>query len=252
MIDTYRQKEISVPTGKIYLIREQTGFDDEVLSQVTSISDADVLNRFMANIVLKDLTNDKDVVYEDILKMPLRDKYTLLIQSRIFSLGEELKFEYDWGENVPTQIYSEDLTQYVLEDYSNVDVDKLPYFKSRILPYSKEVIDGVIFDLGQNKFKFNLLDGIGENFILKIPNGTQHINHELIARNLSMKNSKGDWEKVLNFSGFSAKDMAIIRAYVKKYDDRIDVLTKIEHPFTGATLEIPLIGIRDFFFPTLL
>lgn len=251
MVTENRQKEISVPTGKRYIIREQNGYDDEVLSQVTSVDDADVINRFMANIILKD-SEGNTVYHEDVLKMPLRDKYTLLIQSRIFSLGAELKFEYDWGTNVPPQSYTDDLTQYVWDDYNSpFPAPGSPmYFKYRMPPYAPSVIEGVEFEVDGLKMKFNLLDGKGETYLLKLQAGNQNINQELIARNLSVY--KEGWVKVVNFAGFTARQMSHIRAKIKQFDERIEVLTLIDHPFSGQTIEIPLIGIRDFFFPSLL
>lgn len=251
MVTDYRQKEISVPTGKRYIIREQNGYDDEVLSQVTSIDDADVINRFMANIILKD-SEGNTVYYEDVLKMPLRDKYTLLIQSRIFSLGSELKFEHDWGSNVPPQQYTDDLTQYVWEDYNSPfpGPGSPNYFKYRMPPYAPGIGNGVEFEVDGLRLKFDLLDGRGETHLLKLQPGSQNINQELIARNLSIY--KDGWVKAVNFAGFTARQMAQIRAKIKQFDERIEVLTSIDHPFSGQVIEIPLIGIRDFFFPSLL
>lgn len=250
----FRKKECVVPSGRTYVIREQNGHDDEVLSQIGTSDEWDVINRFMSNIVLHQLVegHETPVGYNEVLEMPLRDKYALLIMSRIFSLGEELTFEYDWGSNVPPQSYLETLNQFIW-DYSKPmpEPSSIEYFRERIPAYDPQVLNGMYFSVGGRELRMKLLDGKGEKYLLKIPPSQVNINQELFAREISYK--EGDkWLAIKNFGSFTARDMAAIRAMIRKYDDRVETLVTVDHPFTGETAQIPLIGIRDFFFPALL
>jgi hypothetical protein len=246
-----RKKEIVVPTGKKYTIREQTGYDDEVLSQIASLDDADVINRFMAGIIQEDSEGNK-ISYEEVLDMKLRDKYVLLIASRIFSLGETLNFEYDWKDGTPVEYYQDDLAQYIW-DYSQPfpEPGDPGYVRYRIKPYNPEYREKVEFEIDSQLFRFDILDGHGEKYLIKLQKSQIHINQELLARNFSLK--EGDqWLRVRNFNQLTARQIAQVRSRVKMYDDNFEVLTQVEHPTTRIVEEIPIIGLRDFFFPSLL
>jgi len=45
------QQKINVPTGDEYIIREQTGADDDLLSKL-DVDEATVLNRYIAAIII--------------------------------------------------------------------------------------------------------------------------------------------------------------------------------------------------------
>ncbi len=246
-----RKKEIVVPTGKKYIIREQTGYDDEVLSQVASLDDADVINRFLAGIIQQD-SEGNQVSYEDVLKMKLRDKYVILIASRIFSLGETINFEYDWKDGSPVEYYQDDLSQYIW-DYTQPfpEPGDPGYVKYRIKPYHPDHKEEVVFDIDGTTFKFDILDGHGEKYLIKLAKSQVHINQELLARNFSLLD-KDQWIKVRNFNQLTARQIAQVRSRVRMYDDNFEVLTEIEHPTTHIVDEIPIIALRDFFFPSLL
>ena len=98
-LDLYpgEKKTLLLPGGYQVIIREQNAKDDETLSNVLLAKDVSNINLFITDIIVYNhLTNAKQTL-EDTVKMRLRDKYFVLIASRIFSLSQTLKFEYDWN-----------------------------------------------------------------------------------------------------------------------------------------------------------
>lgn len=250
--------ELLLPSGHAIVIREQNGNDDDVLSSFTKDDlDSNAINRFVAGIIIKNTykwaktegrMNDKDV-----LNIPLRDKYFIIMASRIFSLGDILKFDWDWKDGNNLVSYEQDLTGF-LWNY-NKDFPFNPsdegYFKERIKPYSKDLTESSVrtFTLRSGKeVQYTLLNGNGENFLLKLPVEKRTVNAGLKARKLKL-NVEGTWQDVVNFSSFSPKDMADIRKDIETYDSQFDGIIQIENPNTGQVMDLPLMNIPDFFFP---
>ena len=219
--------KVTTPTGAEFEIREATGADDDVLSNVT-LDEAGVVNKYLAGIVIKD-SKGKNPTVEDIERLLLRDKYTLLIKSRIFSLGKMLIFSYDWQNEEPPVEYEVDLSDYVWEDY-----DKFPeegsdkYFKERIGPYKVENLNLM---LGDKEVKMDILNGFGERYLLELPPVKRTINTQLLARNLSMQ--QGDeWKKIVSFMSFPSRDIVKLREIISvNYPDNAG-LVEVLNPQT--------------------
>lgn len=239
-----KKQEYISPSGLKFILREQTGEDDEVLSAAQS--ETVMVNTYVANVIVEG-PGGKAMGSEDVKKLRLGDKYFLLIASRILSLGKTLYFQYKWGDNPTPNEYSADLSRF-LWDYNTPfpEVDTADYFDQRIRPYPKEeFIDGEVNNM---KLRMDYLDGVGEEYLIKLPTNQRTVNKELVARNLRIFSS-GDWKPVAHFAAFSARDMMVIRNLAHDNDPPIDGLTTIQNPFTGETLELPLLGIKDFFYP---
>ena len=244
------------PSKATVTIREQNGSDDDVISAVSQKDESTPFNNFIAGIIVDqnfDFVSMKGpITVKQVLDMPLRDKYFILMASRAFSISPILKFQWDWKDGRPPVSYEEDLTQY-LPNFSKEDLPKPGepgYFKYRVEPYEST---GVYYEfdlISGKRVRYKMLDGHGENYILKLPENQANINTQLRARfiELFFKNSQ-EWIKVEDFKVFSTRDMAEIRAHVEKYDKSFDGLTDIQNPYTKATLTIPLLSIPDFFFP---
>lgn len=235
---------ITTPSLGSITIREATGKDDDILSNV-HLDEAGVVNKYLSNLIIKD-AKGKKLDEDAVERMPLRDKYTILIKSRIFSLGKNLLFEYDWEDGKPPQQYDVDLTEYVWEDYSEFPgIEDEGYFQERIGPYQIETLEA---KLGDKELRMEFLNGVGERYLLELPENQRTINKQLVARNLEMHT--GDtWEKVANFGAFSSREMVTLRALYEKYDKDLMGLVSINNPQTGQTEELSLIGIKDFYFP---
>lgn len=246
-------KELLLPSGSTAIIREQNGEDDALLSNVALAKDSSALNAFIKAVTVYLSTSSdptKAPTLDDIMSMPLNNKYFILIASRVFSLGEELEFQYNWGGDLPPVKYVENLNDF-LWDYSK----ELPkpgepgYFEERIPPYkSNDPFQTLILDDGR-EVRYKYLDSYGEKYLLKLPETERHINQQLLARDLSLR-IDGQFIKVESFKNFSSRAMAKIRAHVSENDPEFSGLTTLENPYeTGVSQTISIIQVQDFFFP---
>lgn len=238
------------PSSKVFVIREQNGADDDTLSRmgVGKGREIEIMNGFLAGVV-ESIDGNSPVTPKDILDLGLRDKYAILIQSRIFSLGSDVKFNYAWKEDRPPAEYSEDLTKFIW-DYSKPfpDNSSPDYHPQKLIPYPAE---GTIeISIKDRMYTLDFLNGHGE--LILFADKAQSINTELIARNLSIKGADGVYNKVQNFAQVSSRDLSIIRSTAEKLDPIPMADVSIEDPTSGETITVPLLSIRDFFFPTLL
>lgn len=246
-------RELLLPSGAVAIIREQNGDDDALLSNVAMTKSFEALNSFIHSItpyLSTSINPDKPPLLEDILIRPLRDKYFILIASRIFSLGNILHFEYNWGSEYPKVEYDEDLANY-LWDYNipfpgQGDPD---YFAERIKPYPTTKL-GIEETIGNKVIRFSLLNSYGEKYLLKLPDTERNINQQLFARDISVKQENGEWEKISSFKNFKSLEMAKLRNLVSTWDEEFSGLTTVDNPYTnGQSDEISIIQIPDFFFP---
>jgi len=182
--------------------------------------------------------------------MLLRDKYYLLLASRIFSLSPILYFKHTWMEGAEPLEYDVDLEQYIW-DYTKPfpTIGSPDYFDQRIPPYPEGTDGWVYFSLGDHEARFKFLDGKGEAYLLDLPANKRSINQQFSARELQVKTGDS-WELVRNFGYFSARDMVILRSKLAESDPEIQGLVIISNPYTGEEIPMSILGIVDFFFPT--
>lgn len=240
--------KVNLPSGRVFVIREQTGADDEILTTITDrdSGELEAIHKFLAGIVIGEYKGEEELTkvgLDGINNLLIRDKYALLIKARIFSLGNYVKFEYDFGEVFGKAEFVEDLNNYVI-DYSDKDA-KTTHLT--ILPYQS--INPISIEVEDRHFVLDLLNSKGE---IAIANArTPNINLILTSRNLRVKDlNTGKYNPVINFSALTGRNMAIIRSEVRLRDYAPSLVSQISNPVTGETLDIPLLGIPDFFFPT--
>ncbi|MDY0201223.1 MAG: hypothetical protein RBR40_09575 [Tenuifilaceae bacterium] len=240
--------KVNLPSGRVFVIREQTGADDEILTTITDrdSGELEAIHKFLAGIVIGEYKGEEELTkvgLDGINNLLIRDKYALLIKARIFSLGNYVKFEYDFGEVFGKAEFVEDLNNYVI-DYSDKDA-KTTHLT--ILPYQS--INPISIEVEDRHFVLDLLSSKGE---IAIANArTPNINLVLTSRNLRVKDpNTGKYNPVINFSALTGRSMAIIRSEVRLRDYAPSLVSQISNPVTGETLDIPLLGIPDFFFPT--
>lgn len=259
-----KTKRLLLPSGRQLTIREQNGEDDEILSNPVDAEDGTNFDKFIAAIVVKaSWKNEGRITKEEASQLLLKDRYFIVMSSRIHSLGKEIQFTYDWGPDPSKggkQNYSEDLTRYVWdyskefpEPYIIKDGKVIPnpdYDAQRIPPYPENAYDDFIFTLSTGKvIKVNLMTGLSEKYMMKLPPEQLTKLAELKAMNLSLKTPDG-WEKVENFTMFSANEMREIRGYVSELDKTYIATTEIENPRNpGQILKYPIMQGSDFFYP---
>lgn len=242
------------PTGFQYTIREQNGADDDILSNPSEAKDLTNIHRFIASLVIKtDATPSGKLTLKDVRQLPTLDKYCILINSRIFSMGNNLEFEHDWGTERGGKVsYSQDLNEYLF-DYQIVPSPEQLLSKPNAIPFyplreNKQFKDIPLNLSSGKKLLFDNLSGEGEAYVLGLPLDKRTRNQELISRNLRLE-VNGVFEKIQSFHLFSVRDMQEIRKYISAYDPVFNGNVEIENPITGEIITIPLLGISGFFFP---
>ena len=246
--------ELTLPSGRIATIRMQNGADDDILTNVKLRQSGEAFNRFLEGIIIS-LDGHKPSSKE-ILEMRLADKYALLINSRIFSLGEILKFEYNWP-GIGKVTYEEDLNNYIW-DYSKPDTfpadeSDPQYSKYRIKPFQvaeegKFDYNYLYFTLGEKNFRMRFSDGVFEKNLLKLSPDQLSNNSVYRARELAQQVGT-EWALVDSFKSFTPMEMTKLRAIIHTYDEEEGLIVEIPHPETGEITEIPLMEIPDFLSP---
>ncbi len=246
-----RNFEFVTPSGHKVVIREQNGADDDILSNPVEASNLMNLSRFISSIVVKaDYYENGKLTVDQAHSLPILDRYAILFNSRIFSLGETLDFDYDWKENGGKASYEQDLREFIF-DYSKAPTEEELMAKPNAIPFypgEKKIVDFEITTRSGKTLLFDLLTAKGEAWAANLPLEKQTRNVGLMARNLRLK--VGDkYEAVSNFSMFSVKDMVDIRTVVNTYDPVFLGTTEIENPTTHEKIEVSVVAMSGFFYP---
>lgn len=249
----FKTKEFTLPSGCTITIREQNGDDDDIISNAALAKNGNHINAFISAITIKtNITTHGKLMIKDVMKMKIRDKYAILFMSRVFSLGAQCEFEYDWGKDNGGKVTYEDNLENYIWDYSKGDFPDPgheDYFDQRIRPYINGNEDRRELELTSGKIiSYEYLNGFSERYLLELPQEKLTKNAELKARNIEQK--LGDkWVKIDNFRFFTPQDMKELRDDVKLYDPTFEGLMDIENPKTGNITKFPIILSPDFFFP---
>jgi hypothetical protein len=244
---------IFLPSGHTVTIREQNGDDDATLSMITKgkgRDQIDNLNRFISSIIIQNgFTNKPFMTVDEVESLRLRDKYYILLKSRMHSLGEEVVFlntcsDKDCKHEMEC---TEDLKLFDadLEDYHPQPTD----YKYAVKPYTDGGKDLTHeFDLASGKrVRFDYMTGKGEKKALEAYRNDASKNTELYARNFAIKVGN-DWQSLGSMAVFGPKDMAQIRKEVEKWDSQFILASEVTCPKCGNEMLIPMNGIQDFFF----
>lgn len=252
----------TAPSGHTYTIREQNGQDEEILTNVADVRNIMNLTKFIqALIVETSRKNGRGLTVEEVLALPVLDRYCIIFNARIFSLGNVMEFTYNWQHadgSVDKLELEQDLNEFLLpydrimaKEISEDELVAICDEKPNAIPMypisGQEKGIEITLESGK-KVKFDLLDGNGERYAVKLTDDKTTRNAELLARNLMLE-VDGKWDRVQNFSLFTRKDMAEMRKHVRAIDPVFQSLTDITHPHTGETIKYPLIGNSAFFFP---
>lgn len=238
------------PSGSTYTIREQNGEDDDILSNPSTSANLMNLSYFISAIVVSQnyFSGMKSLSPEAALKLPCNDRYAILINSRIHSIGNILEFTHDWGDKLGKVTYEVDLNEFIfnksLEEVTEEDLNNKP---EAIPLYNLSKLTDIPFSIGDKEFLFDALTGAGEQYQIELPLDKRTANQKLIARNLRLK-VNGEFEKVTNFRMFSVKDMSYIRKVVATNDPLFSGNTKITHPSNPELVDyVNILGLPNFF-----
>lgn len=245
-----RQFTFIAPSGASYTIREQNGEDDDILSNPSTAQNLMNLSHFMSAIILDQTfyPNKKTLSAEEVLNLPCNDRYAILINSRIHSIGNILEFTYDWGNNLGKQLYEVDLNDFVfnkpISEITNEDLENKP---EAIPLYLEGSLKDIPINLGDKELLFDVMTGVGEQYQLELPLEKRTANQKIIARNLRLK-VNNQYEKVTNFKMFSVKDMMEIRKAIAESDPLFTGNTKVVHPSNPDLVSyVNILGLPGFF-----
>lgn len=246
-------KTFITPSGYEFTIREQHGGDDDVLTSVSDARTLKNLSKFLAGLIIDtDMTDNRSITFEQVHKMPALDKYAILLQSRIHSMGNIVNFTHDWGSDLGEIEYEQDIEEYLLdyaqfpptEEILNEKPDAIPYY-----PLRKESTNIMVTLSTGKEITFDLMNAEGEAFIINLPLDRQSKNKELEARNLKLK-VDGRFERVTKWSFFTMKEMMEIRKQVAAIDPTFKGNLTIHHPgYPDLTAVLNIVGIPSFFYP---
>ena len=251
--EIYGQKMTFVaPSGFTYTIREQNGADDDILSNASTAKNLMNLSYFIAGIVIEtDATVSKKLTAQEALQLPVLDRYCILLNSRILSLGPVLEFTHDWGkENGGEVSYEQNLEEFLF-DYSNLPSEEELNSRPDAIPFypNGKNIKNIEFTLPSGKLiKFDILTGEAETRLMEMSIANRTKNQELVVRNICLKVGE-EWQPISNFYAFSAREMTVLRKLVYANDPVWTGSTKIINPYNDEEQYINIMGIPGFFYP---
>lgn len=256
-------QEIVLPSGAIAVIREHSAADDDILT-TSSKGKTDGenylhnLNRYVASILQNkpyEPSSSAKPTVKDVELLRLKDKHYIIFSSRMFSIGETLDVNHKCGNEeckqsdeyeVDLKQYDRDLTLTYEELEAILDDDKLA-----IMPY-REDYTHLFFEVvtpSGLKVKLEYLNGLGENFMLAHSRrNTSVASTSIIARRPQVE-VNGEWREIKNINVFSKKDIISINKAIDTHDKQFPMSALIECAGCGNQTYLPLIAVKDFFFP---
>ncbi len=238
-----RKTNVIVPSGAVFTVREMTGEDEDMLTNMASESHT-VINTLMSRIVTQE---GKHLSTNDIKGLLLRDKYCLLIQARILSLGPIMAFSYKWDSG-NTEEYETDLNNFIWDYKEEFPEEGSPlYDPERFKPYSGKPMEKILSN--GDKIRMDYLDGFGEEYLLKLAPAQRTINQQLIARNLHVSENGESYRPAKIFSNVPVRIMKEMRSLYEEFDPNFSAIVTVSNPQTGEVGSLSLLEIKDFFFP---
>lgn len=241
------------PSGNEVTIREQNADDDEILSKVNPDKREETLsnlNNFLTSIVREnDYNGGKHLTLSEVKKLKLRDKYYILLKSRLHSVGDKLKFTAICpNKQCKTETnFSEDLTKYDT-DLSQFKEENKRY-KYQVVPYQSKNEAKVEFVISTGKkIRYTYLTVEAEEKLSK--SETISENTDFYIRNLEIENPQTkEYQMLGSLSIFSKREIMEIGKHVQENDKQFEMFMEMECPKCGRKWEIPFLYLKDFFFP---
>lgn len=247
------------PSGHIVTIREQSAEDDEILSKLNPERKEEMiknLNAFLPTIIRENTYNNKaSIDASEVSEIKLKDKYYILLKTRLHSIGKNLKFDARCPNDecltngkrtiVP---FKEDLSRYDT-DLSKFDEDAERY-EYQITPHKggKELKKEFKLASGK-KLRYTYM-----NIASELRGSQLDIisdNTDIDLRNLEMFNpDSGEWQIVQALNLFSKREKIEIRAEVDAMDAQWLMFLELKCPKCKREWVLPFLYLKDFFFPT--
>lgn len=235
-----KTKEVTLPSGRVIIIRETTGEDESLLSQLKLAQTGDSIIYFLSNVI----KNQDGTVptREDILSWFENDVQAALLYIRMLSLGEVFIFPYTCTCNPQAApvLMEQDLNEFILGSDTN----------NALKPYPKGLEKTIEFNLSSGKtLRFSILTNNSKDNLLEDTQDSINKNTSLLLRNLEILH-EGSWEKVTHFKMFSSREMIELRKVVDSYDPSWVPYMHVVCPKCGKREVVDILTQPDFFFPT--
>jgi hypothetical protein len=265
-------------------VREQTGEDEELLTRNEYVNKGESVLRFLQSIIISgEMFDNRKPTLDELKNTRTSILNYLLFRSRIFSLGAELKFVWQFKDNrgnmVPYDMV-EDLTPY----YYEVDADAVQNLKSLLATNPSEyqsaynewasklraekdirkvlvptLLDGNELPTGKGreltlpsgrKVRYQYITSNTSKYLLEQDEKNISLNDLFYARVLEMLSDDGRWLTVKTLRPFTSKELATLRGDINTYDSTWEPKMTVPNPH-GEDLIVDVMGLSDFFFPAL-
>lgn len=251
---TGNDETFTLPSGHVITIREQNADDDETLSQLDSDNKEQTLknlNKFLPTIIRQNTFNNGSFMTpEEVLDIKLKDKYYILLKTRLHSIGSNLKFTA-----VCPDKKCKTKTKFV-EDLNVYDTD-LSKFKEENERYEYQITPCKAGKDLQRTFTLSTGKRLRYTFMnvaaeLRGTNLTiLSDNTDIMLRNLEMFNPETqEFEMLGSLNVFSKREKIEIRADIEENDDQFMMMLEMTCPKCKREWVLPFLFLRDFFLPT--
>lgn len=236
--------KVTVPSGRVWEIRESNGDDEATLSTLSDLESGENVYNFLANIII----GPTKPLSKDIADWPVNDVNVLIFKHRILNHGSSLIFKHTDAQDA-----KKEEVEYT-EDLSAIDADlgakDYQYDPHKVFPYPNGADIQIEFVLSsKKKLRFKIMTGVLQAKAASIPQTKMNRNTSLFARDMEWFNDHNQWEVLFSFRKFTSKEMVEIRAAVDKYDPPFNPEVTFKNPNTGNNQTVPVMSIPTFYFP---
>lgn len=237
-------KTVKLLSGREVEIREATGEDESVLSNLKSARDGDSTYEYLSRVVTE---GGMPITVETIKSWGLNDIDYALLQARIISLGNEFVFPFTCGEHENCKkphVYVQNLDEFTMgREFSNSPK-----------PYPQGKSTNLMFRLSTGKeVTMELFTGETQASLLALPDNTVDKNTHFLHRKMMLKSPTGVYELVTHLGMFSSRELAELRYLLAQqeptWSPTIDITCS--NPLCGKRHLINPMMLPDFFFPTI-
>jgi hypothetical protein len=215
----------TLPSGLACELREMTGAEEELLTNARLIKSGDAYNQVMRNCLVS-LGGKTEVTLTDVLDLLAGDRNVILVRLRQISLGDEL--------TVSLTCPKCKWTSQVLVNLEDLPVTPYPPERefTTILPGSGQTVRFVPMD-GHMQKRLMVMQETNTTFALLIR--IRDIDGAPPTKKLLVE--------------MSMHDRNALRAAIAATDGDIDTVISTTCEACGTTLQTPLTGEKDFFYP---
>jgi len=227
--------KLILPSGRSVVFRENNGEDEEILTRIGNEGNKNI-QIYLAGIIEEDSEPKPEGLtpLQHIKNMKVNDAYYLMFKQRLINLGDNL----EWNHTCTTESCKQETG--LEQDLKEFDTFT-KYDKGSDAKIEHSLSSG-------KKIRFKILTLGLEEKLLDIPFADRSNATVLYTREIEIF-YEGNWVRCTHLKMFSSKDMAEIRALIKKYDDKWDPILEFKCPKCQTPAIERLLGMADFFYP---